>query len=208
MAVKSSIKPTKKNTINNPKQKSKTYAIPDKAKPVLLSGVIIAASVAFFPQEPLYQFLLTTKTWKSHTQVSLETRYLGQKPLEDDSDTQMNKLVKQQNKPTRYYINTSSQMVFLPNKQYQKATLVSYTSPSLKPSQFEYIESGSWSISGQYIEANPKNISDNSLNNQMVDLLQRNNLLDIKAKQTYHMNFDDIKKATINNLSFESREYH
>ncbi|MGR5077989.1 regulatory protein ToxS [Photobacterium swingsii] len=196
MTVKSSIKPTIRKTINTPKQKLKNYAVPDKAKPILLSGIIIAASVAFFPQEPLYKFLLTARPWQSHTEASVETRHIAN---EQNQNTYAS---------TYYYINTSSQMIFLPNKQYQKATLVTYTSPDVKPSQFEYLESGSWSISGQYIEVNPSNISDNSTSNQMVNLLQRNNILDIKAKQTYRMNFDSIKNATLNNLSFRTSEYY
>ncbi|MGF1786612.1 regulatory protein ToxS [Photobacterium swingsii] len=181
-----------------------------KSTPLAFSCVIVTASIVIFPQESLYQFLLTTKQWQSHNQSLLETRQ--QANHHDQQDTlqinQQSQLTKQHNALTRYHINTSSQMIFLPNKQYQKVTLVSYSSNNYKPNEFEYMETGTWSISGQYIEATPNNISDNSLSNNMVNLLQRNNLLDIKTKQTYHMSVSFMKKPILKNLSFMPREFY
>lgn len=209
-----SLKPSRANRLTSLKISTVKKVMAQKSTPLAFSCVIITASIVIFPQESLYQFLLTTKQWQSHTQSFLETRQPSTRHEQQDTQkinqksAQQNKLTKQHNEPTRYHINTASQMVFLPNKQYQKVTVVSYSSNNQKPNEFEYMETGTWSVSGQYIEANPSNISDNSLNNDIVNLLQRNNLLEIKTKQTYHMSVSLLKKPILKNLSFMPRAFY
>lgn len=210
MPSRASINSTFTNTANKSSVSKFSATIPKTVantvvkayKPIVYSGMIIATASVIFPQETLYQFLLTTKTWQSHSQINLETRQFS------TSTHQQSELIKQHNKLAHYDIKTSSQMVFLPNNRYQKVTLINYTNPNLKSSQFEYLESGSWSISGKYIEANPNNIIDSSLSNQIIKIMQRNNLLNIKAKQTYRMYFNGISNATLINLSFRPSVFH
>ncbi|OAN17860.1 hypothetical protein A3K86_02785 [Photobacterium jeanii] len=174
-------------------------------KPLAISSMVIGACYAFFPQELINRQILTSKTWQATTYNRIETVMAPNKVNQEQARKEANKPVLASS--IIYDVYKSSQMVFLPNNQYQKVTLITMTSKKAKSIYFRYSETGNWQISGNYIEAKPTNVGDDSFDSEVIDILQQHDLIALNTKQTYRLNYKSIDSVSLNDLAFKKTEY-